>query len=213
MKKGKTSTEELTSGLRPHLPEGAFPQAVALMQEYPARFRISRPRKSKYGDYRPPFRGQPHRISVNGNLNPYLFLLTMVHEYAHLVTWQQHQRQVRPHGPEWKGHFQRLMEPFLNREVFPQEVLHVLRSYLGNPAAASCTDLELHRLLRQYDRHEAPRPLLEEIPDQSYFEWRDGRVFQKQQKLRKRFRCVELETQRLYLFSPLAEVKVLEERK
>jgi len=32
-------------------------------------------------------------------------------------------------------------------------------------------------------------------------------LFQKKEKLRKRYKCIELKTKKIYLFNPLAEVK------
>ena len=39
-----------------------------------------------------------HRISVNGNLNKYSFLITLIHELAHLLTFTQYKNRVDPHG-------------------------------------------------------------------------------------------------------------------
>jgi SprT protein len=52
---------------------------------------------------------------------------------------------------------------------------------------------------------------IEEIPDGSKFIWRDDRIFQKQNKVRKRYKCIELKTKRMYIFSPIAEVVLVEE--
>ena len=71
------------------------------------------------GDYRPPYAGQGHRISINYDLNSYSFLVTTVHEFAHLLTWNEHKRKAKPHGAEWKANFKRMMRPFFEKEVFP----------------------------------------------------------------------------------------------
>ena len=47
------------------------------------------------------------------NLNPYRFLMTLVHEVAHLVAFQKYGRAIKPHGKEWKFTFQTLMLPFI----------------------------------------------------------------------------------------------------
>ena len=59
-------------------------------------------RNSRYGDYTAPRNGQNHLITVNHNLNKYAFLITLVHEVAHLVTYNNHRHRVSPHGGEWK---------------------------------------------------------------------------------------------------------------
>lgn len=200
------------------------PRAAAIveewMQRYPVQVRISRSRSSKLGDYRPPQNGYPHRISVNHDLNKYAFLITLVHEFAHLLTWEKHRGRVAPHGVAWKYHFRELMAPFLSGDIFPREVLQALTRYLHNPAAASCTDLDLLRTLRKYDQAPADLPAgrqglqtVEELPPGSVFGFSKGRIFRKGDKLRKRFRCTELATGKIYLFSPLAKVSKVESSK
>jgi hypothetical protein len=52
--------------------------------------------------------------------------------------------------------------------------------------------------------------MIEELPQQTLFKTSDGRIFQKGEQLRKRFKCVELKTKKLYLFSPVYEVETVE---
>jgi hypothetical protein len=49
--------------------------------------------------------------------------------------------------------------------------------------------------------------LVEQIPEGGCFSLEDQRVFRKGKKLRKRYQCVEVATGKLYLFSPIYEVK------
>src|SRR5690606_8358424 len=74
--------------LQRFLPEGTAETAYNWIQEYRFRFRISRSRNSRFGDYQSPPRGGIHKISVNHDLNKYAFLITFCHEVAHLVTWE-----------------------------------------------------------------------------------------------------------------------------
>ncbi|MFC3199420.1 sprT domain-containing protein [Parapedobacter deserti] len=168
-------------------------------------FRISKSRSSKFGDYRPPYNGQGHRISVNNNLNPYAFLITTVHEFAHLKTWNEHKNRVKPHGSEWKANFKQLMLPFMQSGIFPDELNVAITAYMDNPAASSCSDLQLFRALKRYDKSGLLHTV-EQLPADAVFSLKNGRVFQKKEKIRKRYRCIEVKTQRVYLFSPVAEV-------
>jgi hypothetical protein len=99
------------------------------------------------------------------------------------------------------------MEPFLNEETFPLEVLIVIKSYLSNPAASSCSDENLTRSLRRFDAK--PVTYLEELSSNAVFRLQTGRVFRKGQQKRKHFLCTELTTNKLYLISPLAEVELI----
>jgi len=78
--------------------------------------------------------------------------------------------------------------------------------------ASSCSDLNLYRSLRKYDANHATATTVEKLPFKAVFKLKDGRVFRKDELLRKRFRCVEVSTQRVYLFSPVAEVELVEEK-
>lgn len=195
--------------LSKYMPEAAAPIISKWINETSCSFRISRSRSSKLGDYTAPFQGKGHRISINHNLNRFAFLVTTVHEFAHLKTYVKFKNTVKPHGNEWKQAFQELMNPFFDLGVFPADVRHAIKQYLNNPAASSCTDLNLHRTLKNYDKQSENVKTVEEIDINTYFSLKNGRVFQKKEKIRKRYRCVELKTKRVYLFSPIAEVFVI----
>ncbi|QJD96466.1 SprT family zinc-dependent metalloprotease [Mucilaginibacter robiniae] len=196
-----------TKVLEKYLPPDAAPLISRWIDYFKCEFKISRSRNSKFGDYRPPFQGKGHRISVNHNLNPYAFLVTTVHEFAHLHTWNQHQHKVRPHGNEWKLNFKAMMQPFFEKNVFPPDITHAITAYLNNPGASSCSDLNLYRTLRAYDVVKESVTTVEKLPLNVLFKLKDGRVFRKGEQLRKRFRCTEVSTKRIYLFSPVAEVE------
>jgi len=80
--------------------------------------------------------------------------------------------------------------------------------YMSDPAASSCTDLNLHRVLRAHDTGRTPVSTIESIAENTVFAFRN-RVFRKGKKLRKRYRCVELPSQKVYLFHPVAEVDAI----
>ena len=103
------------------------------------------------------------------------------------------------------------MQPFFEKEVFPPDVRQAITSYLNNPAASSCSDLNLYRSLRKYDAPKESVHTVEKLPLKAVFKLKDGRVFRKEEKLRKRYKCVEISTRRVYLFSPVAEVEVIEQ--
>jgi len=190
-----------------YLPANAAPLISRWIDYFKCEFKIARSRNSKFGDYRAPHAGKGHRISVNCNLNCYAFLVTTVHEFAHLHTWNQHQHKAKPHGTEWKGNFRKMMQPFFDKNIFPADIHQAIAAYLNNPAASSCSDLDLYRALRKYDLTKETATTVEKLALNTLFQLKDGRVFRKEEQLRKRFKCVEISTGRLYLFSPVAEVE------
>ena len=146
-----------------------------------------------------------HQITINHDLNEYAFLITLVHEVAHLCNWDKHKNNVKPHGEEWKKEFKILMSPLLREEIFKPDVIQALRDYMNNPAATTCSDLSLSRVLKKYD-HPKGLVLLETVEDNTIFKIQTGRYFVKGERIRKRFQCRELKTNKVYLFNPLSEV-------
>ena len=191
--------------LAKYMPPEAAPVVARWIDYFKCDFKISRGRNTKFGDYRSPYNGANHRISVNYNLNPYAFLVTTVHEFAHLQTWNEHKGRAKPHGIEWKLNFKKMMKPFFEKEVFPADLKTAINSYLENPAASSCSDLGLFRALKRYDT-QSNGVAVESLAMKTVFRLKDGRTFRKDELVRKRFKCLELSTKRMYLFSPLAEV-------
>lgn len=197
--------------LSKYMPEAASPIISQWINDTCCRFKVTRGRKTKLGDYRAPFRGSPHQITVNHDLNPYSFLITTVHEFAHLKTYQDYKSTVKPHGQEWKQNFVNLIQPFIKLSIFPNDILMAITSYMNNPAASSCTDLNLYRTLKKYDSNTVASLVIEDLPQDALFTIQNGRRFKKMEKVRKRYKCLEVSTNKIYLFHPIAEVFRLEE--
>jgi hypothetical protein len=195
--------------LRKYLPEKSVDLVARWIIEFDFKLKIKKERSTRLGDYTAPRNGMNHIITVNHNLNKYAFLITLVHEVAHLVTWNQHRDRVSPHGQEWKNNFKILIQPFLNTDIFPLEVFAALRRYMSNPAASSCTDQHLLKTLKLHDEQNG-QVFLEYLPQNTVFLYNGTRVFQKGEKIRKRFRCREISTGAIYLFNALAEVEIFE---
>jgi len=195
--------------LQDYLPAGTYEPVLAYLRQYKVHLTVAKERKSVLGDYRHRTHHANHRISVNGNLNNYSFLITLLHELAHLVTFEQYGNKVQSHGKEWKTIYGQFLHQFLLHKIFPADIEKELQQSLKNPAASSCAEDGLLRVLRKYDTDKNGYRLVEELPVQSLFRTSDGRIFQKGVKLRKRFKCVEVATGRLYLFSPVYEVEMV----
>jgi SprT protein len=199
--------------LQEYLPPGTGDAVMAYLHQYKVHMTIARERKSILGDYRHRTQEANHRISVNGNLNTYAFLITLLHEIAHLLTFEQYGRRVQAHGREWKTIFGQLLQQFLSAgaggqpKVFPPDIEKELLLSLKNPAASSCAEDGLLRVLRKYDQGGGKFVLVEELPLHSLFRIKDGRIFQKGEQMRKRFKGMEVKTGKIYLFSPVYEVE------
>ena len=193
--------------LQDYLPAGTYEPVLAYLQHYRVHLTVTRERKSLLGDYRHRIHNKNHRISVNGNLNSYAFLITLLHELAHLLTFEKFGNRVSAHGKEWKQVFGQLLAQFIQHNVFPDDIRKTLMQSLHDPAASSCADEDLMRTLRNYDQNKSNLVFVETLAEGSLFKTHDGKIFRKGEKLRKRFKCEEIKTRKLYLFSPIYEVE------
>jgi len=194
--------------LKQYLPEGSFDEVSHYLLHYKVHLTITRERKSVLGDYRNSFADKNHRISVNGNLNQYAFLITLLHELAHLFTYERFGHRIQAHGLEWKNEYSKVLAQFLLKKIFPSDIHKTLLKTLQNPAASSCADTSLLRVLHQYDEKKEGMSLIETLPQGTVFKIKGGREFKKEEKVRKRFKCLEVATGKMYLFSPVYEVYV-----
>lgn len=206
LKKPKYSDKEkVAQALERFLPKDCAPLIAEYIYDYNVKFRISKPRQTKLGDYRKDPRESFHRISVNGDLNPYSFLVTTLHEFAHLTTFEKFGPSVKPHGKEWKAEFRKFLLEFINRGVFPKDLEVALMNYTLNPKATSCSDPKLLMELRKFTQ-KVPDPILEELNNGELFQFQN-RIFEKIQKRRTRVKCRDIERNRYYLINAVAEVK------
>ena len=190
-----------------YIPEQAIPQVVSLLKHDNLTVKVKRERKTRHGDYRKLPNGK-HQITVNANLNIYRFLVTLIHEIAHFEAYKEYGKFIKPHGIEWKRTFQRLMLPFLNPKIFPDELLPLLARYFKNPKASSDTDTDLALALKLYDEPN-DKTFIFEVPYGEIFSLYNGRVFKMGKKRVKRYECIELSSGKLYLFNPNAEVELV----
>lgn len=194
--------------LKKYVPQESLPTLKKWFNQKHFILRIPKKRTTKLGDFRASLKNIPHRISVNSNLNQYAFLITLTHEFAHLLIWDRHRHKVKAHGLEWKTEFTNLMEVLLSKEVFPDHLKIVLQKHLKNPPASSARDIKLINELKKYD---APTNTIQliEIPEGSTFSLNDKRFFIKGNKRRTRFLCKEISSKKDYLIHGVAEVELI----
>jgi len=99
-------------------------------------------------------------------------------------------------------------------------VEQVLQKYLPERAVQTCFELIKsngvhlkivnHRVLKTFDKEERKNTYVFELPHGSTFRIYNGKIFKKGNKRVKRFECIELNTGRLFLFQPNAEVELID---
>lgn len=202
-------SEQLRNIFEKHIPTASIPYCLGLWQKTPFTFKVQKPRSSKLGDFRYRKDRKIQTITINSDLNRFQFLLTFIHEVAHLHTFEKFGNSLSPHGNEWKKEFQNLMWPILNDSVFPKDILIPLRHHMQSPAASSSRDLFLMKEMSKYD---SPNDFVSDhvflsdlLPGKEFF--LSGRKFKKGETKRTRVLCEEVNSGRKYLVSRLAKVK------
>jgi len=202
--------EEKFKLLADYIPKKSFPIFINWIEQHPFHLKITRERTSKLGDFRPKTKYLPYRISVNNNLNKYNFLITLTHEFAHLLTWEKYKRKVYPHGIEWKNNFKDLIQQLIDKNIFPSDIKTVLSHHIKNPAASSVKDIELLKVLNQYNHQKNNIIHLSEIKEGSIFSLYKKRIFIKGTKRRTRYLCKDYYSKKEYLINGIAEVEIVD---
>ena len=182
------------------VPEGSRDTIQSWIDKLEIELLVVNPRKTKLGDFKV-YQGKLS-ISVNSNLNPYSFLITLTHELAHAFVFKKYNNSVLPHGLQWKATFKAMLLNFIH--LFPEDINKLLSLHLLNPKASTSTDVRLSTVLRKYDKQKGIT--ITDILEGDKFIASNGKKFVKGKKLRKRFSCKEQNSNRVYLFHPLSEV-------
>jgi SprT protein len=194
--------------LRPYLPEAAADYCIELWRCYDFTLKIKGDRKTKLGDFRVVKASGAVTITVNGTLNQHAFLVTYIHELAHLLAWRKHRSSIKTHGREWQAQFQLLMQPLLTPEVFPAVVLAPLKGYMQRPSASTASCQPLWLALRSLDEASQATLLLAQVPDGATFRFCQTEYL-KVEKKRTRALCQNLSNGRRYLISTAAQVEMV----
>ena len=148
---------------------------------------------------------------MNGSLNQYEFLITLLHELAHLLCFEQYRNRVEAHGREWKQIYANLLQSFMRTDIFPEDVIAALQKTILNPAATANGEVKLLTVLRAYNaKKNSNAVLMGQIPEGTKFYYgKEKKVFVKMKKRRTRFECREMRTGLIYSFSALTEVIIM----
>ncbi|MCU0429414.1 MAG: SprT-like domain-containing protein [Cytophagaceae bacterium] len=190
-----------------YVPEATVRYCCELWLLYKFRFIVKKKRNTRLGDYSYDPTTARHTITVNGDQNPYAFLVTYLHEVAHLMCGVRYGFRVKPHGTEWKSCFKEIAYPLMKEEIFPPDVLEPLFDYISNPKATSCSDIDLLRALHQYD--DQPLIFLSDLSDGDIFRLQN-RFFKKGKTVRTRALCEEMGTGATFYVPLAAQVELVQ---
>ena len=197
--------KQLANILISHFPKGAYTFLENLITSYHFSFKVTRDRKSKLGDFRVR-ENQIPAITVNGTLNSYAFLLTFLHELAHLAVYEQYGRKTKPHGHEWKSQFQDFLLIAIKHQLFPDDLLPEILLFTNNPKASTSASPNLMKALGSYDE-QVDKNYLDDVMLGDVFIFRNE-SYKKIEKRRTRVLCERLSDSRRYTIAGHAEVEL-----
>ncbi len=193
--------------LEKHLPTKKAEAIIDYTARHNCTLRITRPRKTKRGDFRQ--LGIKQSITINQDSNSFRFLFTLIHELAHLETFVQHKNQVKPHGVEWKYNFKKLYDYFEMDEEFSVDnyILQAVKSELKNPKACSGVNVNLERAFAIYDCVQGV--LLDQLPTGDFFMFRENK-YKKLETRRTRVVCLNITNNRKYTINRAVKIQRIE---
>ena len=186
-----------------HLPANSIEYCIDLSKQYNFELSLSFDRKSKFGHYKYWPQTKSHTISINRGLSQPLFLITFIHELAHLDVMLNYGRKVKPHGQEWKNTFRSLLAPVLSPSIFEPNLLSALAKHLKKPKASLSADPLLWSTL--FPLETTNNLAVKDIEEGSSFVFKK-RIFKKIKTRRTRALCYESKTGNNYLIPLLASI-------
>ncbi len=174
------------AAMRPHLPESAAASISSLLAQMPILVRVVRRRRTKHGDHVQPAGRHYSVITVNHSGNPYLFLITLLHEIAHARMAHERSGRARPHGREWKSVFGAYL--IAHARCFPPDLQPMVLRHARRPLYSTDADPELSLALRRHDTFDR-RLMLSELREGQHFWLGGGRAMVKGPLMRKYYRC------------------------
>ncbi len=193
--------------LAQYISENALTYCTTLSNNYTFKFDLSFNRKTKFGHYKYWPQTKSHTISINKGLSKELFLVTYIHELAHLDVILTYGRKVMPHGKEWKATFRSLMAPLLSHSIFDTNLLSALALHLKKPRASLSADPRLWAIL--FPSKNKNSLSVKDINEGEDFIFKK-RLFKKVKSRRTRALCYEAKSGNNYLIPLLAEIEKIE---
>ncbi|MFY0643937.1 MAG: SprT-like domain-containing protein [Bacteroidia bacterium] len=157
---------------------------------------LCKPRRSKLGDFS--VRGKQKRIKINRNLNQFRFMLTLIHEIAHLKTHYELGWKCKPHGEEWKDNYRLLLEIWKIGDLFSHsvELINLFNYEVAKPSACSGIHKEKEAVLGQFDSNNTGVQL-GNVAEGQEFIFKEV-LYRKIKNRRTRTLCIRLSNQKMY---------------
>lgn len=194
--------------LADYLPNGSYELVVQWFEKFPVHLQITKPRSRILGNYRNPVPPEVvHLITINRDLNPYSFLVTLLHELAHMVTYIQYQHRVKSHGVEWKANFSNILKDYIGKSILPTDIELALVQSIDDIKASTCGNEVLYKALAKYDDNNLGLIHANEMIVGDRFVTKNNLVFKILSFKRTRLLCLNLMDNKQYLVPGIMLVK------
>jgi len=187
-----------------YLPENALPFLKKWFGDFYIHIKITKDRNSKLGDYRK-MPDKTHQITINSTLQSELFFFVLTHELAHLIAFEKFGFRISPHGKEWKNTFSAMLAESIS--VYTDELKTIILNFSKSPKASFMASPELVKYFHAENLKDELN-YIEDLEVGEKFIYRK-KVYQLEEKLKKNYLCVQLESGKKYAFKPLARVEKL----
>ena len=134
----------------------------------------------------------------------------MLHEMAHLNTYQRYGNDIQPHGHEWQEEYRQLLRQYLS--CFPDDIVALITQYTSRIPLSRTLEKQFDEQLRHYDPNYTPSDdlTLDQLPPGTAFRIanKPHKPFRSLEKRRTRWICLGLDDNKKYLVSGSARVVV-----
>lgn len=190
--------------LEKYLPDNTLPHLKSWFGAYSIHIKITKGRNSKLGDYRK-MPDKSHQITINSTLQPQLFFFVLTHELAHLLAFEKYGNRISPHGAEWKNTFRiMLLESF---SIYEENLKPIILKFSKSPKANFMASPDLVRYFHIEDYEDETSYIEDLIPGEKFCYKKQ--IYIIEEKRKKNYLCLNLNTQKKYIFKPLARVEKL----
>jgi hypothetical protein len=191
--------------IEPYILKRSYSLVKPIIKDFKGIIKLSKPRKSKLGDFRAQKNGETS-ISINNDLKPDAFLVTLLHEIAHYYVYHLDTKIAKAHGEEWKNRFRNLISPFLDKDIFRTNVQLALKNQIASPKASCGASVEL---MKAFNPDLETRNTIEKLPFGCHFQLKNGKKFKLGVKRKTRYECSELNSGIIFTIHPLVEAKLI----
>lgn len=190
--------------LEKYLPDNTLPHLKKWFGEHAIHIKVTKGRNSKLGDYRK-MPDKSHQITINSTLQPELFFFVLTHELAHLLAFDQYGYRILPHGAEWKNTFKIMLLESI--EIYNDHLKPIILKFSKSPKANFMASPDLVKYFHIED-YEDETSYIEDLLVGNRFIYKKQTYFI-EEKRKKNYLCVNLDTTKKYIFKPLARVEKL----